>query len=193
MRPFIAKLLIPFRLHRRFGGHDQAAWSGPASMKGGVALFAPTDEPLAVLTLAAPHRKLQLVAVKSTCPNFCTPEVSGGSPPCEISYRGLKLPRFSAILGCFHLRRAADLPQVDRPWAASRSHDRVEHDGQLARLHDRPAAYLLLSSRMATEGSLDQEPQARSRSEPTPEQEFRKIDIRGSIPQIKTASRLSPM
>ena len=37
----------------------------------------------------------------------------GFTPPSEISYRRLKLPRVSAALGRFYLRRGADLPQVD--------------------------------------------------------------------------------
>jgi len=37
---------------------------------------------------------------------------SGFAPPYEISYRGVKLPRVSAALGCFWLRRGAGLPQV---------------------------------------------------------------------------------
>ena len=48
----------------------------------------------------------------------------GFTPPYDISYRGLKLPRVSAAIGRFYLRRGADLPQVlgserggpDNPW-----------------------------------------------------------------------------
>jgi hypothetical protein len=40
------------------------------------------------------------------------PSHRGFSPPYEISYGGLKLPRVSAALGRFHLRRWAGLPQV---------------------------------------------------------------------------------
>jgi hypothetical protein len=36
----------------------------------------------------------------------------GFTPPYEIPYHGLKLPRVSTGLGCFYLRRGADLPQV---------------------------------------------------------------------------------
>lgn len=38
----------------------------------------------------------------------------GFSPPYEISYRGLKLPRVSAAFRRRHLRRGTDLPQVGR-------------------------------------------------------------------------------
>jgi hypothetical protein len=39
----------------------------------------------------------------------------GFTPPYEISYRGLKLPRVSAAHGRSYLRRGADLSQVGRP------------------------------------------------------------------------------
>jgi len=38
----------------------------------------------------------------------------GFSRPCHISYRGLKLPRVSAVFGRSGLRRETDLPQVGR-------------------------------------------------------------------------------
>jgi hypothetical protein len=37
--------------------------------------------------------------------------IDGFTLPYEISYRGLKLPRFSAAPGLGYLRRGADLPQ----------------------------------------------------------------------------------
>ena len=37
----------------------------------------------------------------------------GFTPPYDISYRGLKLPRVSAVFGRSHLRREAGSPQVD--------------------------------------------------------------------------------
>jgi hypothetical protein len=44
-----------------------------------------------------------------------SPSGSGFSPPYEIPYCGLILPRISADLGRSELRREADLPQVARP------------------------------------------------------------------------------
>ena len=41
-----------------------------------------------------------------------SPSGSGFSPPYEISYRDLKLPRVSAVFGGSELPRGADLPQV---------------------------------------------------------------------------------
>jgi hypothetical protein len=41
-----------------------------------------------------------------------SPFGEGFSLPYKISYRAVKLPRVSAALGRFYLRRGADLPQV---------------------------------------------------------------------------------
>src|SRR5215472_15118178 len=43
----------------------------------------------------------------------------GFSPPPRISYRGVKLPRVSAVLGRLDLRRGADLPQACVRYSAS--------------------------------------------------------------------------
>jgi hypothetical protein len=54
-----------------------------------------------------------------------SPSGSGFSPPYDISYRGVKLPRVSAALGGSELRRGTDLPQVGADRSLARTAIRI--------------------------------------------------------------------
>jgi len=55
----------------------------------------------------------------------------GFTPPYEISYRGVKLPKVSAALGCFDLRRGADLPLVGYPASEKGKHRRTSPNAEV--------------------------------------------------------------
>ena len=62
---------------------------------------------------APEHLPREPPRIGPSAPAPITPADRGFSPPYEISYRGVKLPRVSAAFGRSYLRREADLPQVD--------------------------------------------------------------------------------
>jgi hypothetical protein len=95
-------------------GYDPACWAEPRTRR--MSALTP-NTPASAARASAPCRTGTVdlwvwLFARGSVRGFLADQ--GFSPPPPISYCGVKLPRVSAPLGRFYLRRGADLPQVGR-------------------------------------------------------------------------------